>query len=367
MKFSYNKYSIRSKNLRTYRKIILMLAVIFPLQLMAQSVSNLRAQFTGCKAVVNFTLTSGNAIDLTLMYTGDGGKTWLPCTTVSGDITGQTTGNKQIVWDCYADGIRWGLVEFKINLPQTGCGSTLMEMVKVTGGTFQMGSTTGDSDEQLVHSVTLSDFCIGKYEVTQKQWYDIMGSYPGTAPSSTFGKGDNYPMYNVSWNDIVGTTGTVAYTINGISYRTDGYCYKLSYKADPALSMKYRLPTEAEWEYAARGGAQSKGYNYSGSNTLDNVAWYSSNSSSTTHTIGTKQPNELGIYDMSGNVWEWCGDWFGAYSSGTQTNPTGATNGSYRVVRGGSWGYDSTVSVRGITSSSGRDGDDVGFRLVLVP
>lgn len=118
MKFSYNKYSIRSKNLRTYRKIILMLAVIFPLQLMAQSVSNLTAQFTNCKAVVNFTLTSGSAIDLTLMYTGDGGKTWLPCTTVSGDITGQTTGSKQIVWDCYADGIRWGMVEFRIDLPK---------------------------------------------------------------------------------------------------------------------------------------------------------------------------------------------------------------------------------------------------------
>ena len=104
--------------MQTCKMIFIWLAVILPPQLAAQSVSNLTAQFTNCKAVVNFTLTSGNAIDLTLKYTGDSGKTWLPCTTVSGDITGQTTGNKQIVWDCYADGIRWGLVEFRIDLPQ---------------------------------------------------------------------------------------------------------------------------------------------------------------------------------------------------------------------------------------------------------
>jgi len=187
-------------------------------------------------------------------------------------------------------------------------------MVLVEGGTFEMGSNNGESDEKPVHSVTIKSFYIGKYEVTQKEWVEIMGTNP------SYFKGDNLPVECVSWNDV------------------QEYISKLNAKT----GGKYRLPTEAEWEYAARGGNQSKGYTYSGSNTIDDVAWYYGNSNSKTHEVGTKGPNELGIYDMSGNVWEWCSDWNGEsyYSSSPGTNPQGPTSGTYRVLRGGSWlGY----------------------------
>lgn len=188
------------------------------------------------------------------------------------------------------------------------------DMVYVEGGTFTMGATSEQgsdaySDESPAHSVTVSDFYIGKYEVTQAQWRAVMGSNP-----SNF-KGDNLPVEQVSWNDI----------------------QKFITKLNTMTGKTFRLPTEAEWEYAARGGNQSKGYKYSGSNTLDNVAWYY-NSGGKTHPVGQKQPNELGLYDMSGNVWEWCQDWYGSYSSSSQTNPTGPSSGSYRVLRGGDWG-----------------------------
>ena len=188
------------------------------------------------------------------------------------------------------------------------------DMVYVEGGTFTMGATSEQgsdaySDESPAHSVTVSDFYIGKYEVTQAQWRAVMGSNP-----SKF-KGDNLPVEQVSWNDI----------------------QKFITKLNTMTGKTFRLPTEAEWEYAARGGNQSKGYKYSGSNTLDNVAWYY-NSGGKTHPVGQKQPNELGLYDMSGNVWEWCQDWYGSYSSSSQTNPTGPSSGSYRVLRGGDWG-----------------------------
>jgi formylglycine-generating enzyme required for sulfatase activity len=207
-------------------------------------------------------------------------------------------------------------------------------MVYVAGGTFTMGGTDDEpySSELPTHSVTLSSFYIGKYEITQKEWLDVMGSWPGTAPSSSYGAGDNYPAYFVSWNDIVGTSGS-SQVINGITYYSNGFIYKLN----QMTGKQYRLPTEAEWEYAARGGASSQGYKYSGSNTVDNVAWYSSNSGYKAHAVGTKQANELGIYDMSGNVYEWCADRYGSYSSAAQTNPTGHTTGSFRVLRGGSW------------------------------
>lgn len=346
---------------------LLIFGLMVSSMLQAQRVSNLKAEFRNCTAVLKFKLTSANPVDLTLKYSGDGGKTWLACTTVSGDITGQTSGSKQIVWDCYADNIRWGLVKFKVEAPGSGCSNSFMEMVEVAGGTFQMGSLTDGPNEQPVHAVTLADYCIGKYEVTQQQWFDVMGGYPQDEPKVIYGAGSNYPVYYISWDDITGTTGSVAYSYNGVDYRTDGFCYKLSYKVDPELSYKYRLPTEAEWEYAARGGNQSKGYLYSGSNTIDDVAWYDG---ALTHEVGSKLANELGIYDMTGNVSEWCSDWYGPYNSSAQTNPVGAASGIYRIRRGGGWNNEPglcTVTLRSFNNTGVGYFSYIGFRLVVDP
>ena len=188
-------------------------------------------------------------------------------------------------------------------------------MVWVEGGTFRMGATSeqggdAESDEKPVHSVTLSGYYIGKTEVTQALWKAVMGNNP-----SRF-KGDNLPVEWVSWND----------------------CQEFIRKLNALTGQHFRLPTEAEWEFACRGGNNSRGYKYSGSNNLGSVAWHDDNSGVKTHPVATRSPNELGIYDMSGNVWEWCADWYGDYSSGAQTNPKGPYGGSYRVYRGGSWG-----------------------------
>ena len=217
-------------------------------------------------------------------------------------------------------------------------------MIKVEGGTFNMGATSeqgsdADSDEYPVHSVTLSDYYIGETEVTQELWEAVMGSNP-----SDF-SGNQKPVEMVSWND----------------------CKEFITNLNNLTGMNFRLPTEAEWEYAARGGNKSQGYKYSGGNTIGNVAWYWDNSGSATHNVKTKSPNELGTYDMSGNVWEWCEDWYGNYSSGSQTNPTGPSTGSYRVLRGGSW-YGGAkycrVSLR-LNSDPGNGYFDYGFRLAL--
>ncbi|GHS84993.1 hypothetical protein FACS1894201_04210 [Bacteroidia bacterium] len=246
-----------------------------------------------------------------------------------------------------------------------------IEMVNVPGGTATLNSATSVST-----SVNISTFQIGKYEVTQKQWCDVMGSLP-----EEFWKypdevdvlvGDNYPIFLVSWEDIVGTSGGIAgYTEKGVTYYTNGFCYKLSVKANGGTlgSKHYRLPTEAEWEYAAKGGQRTHNYTYSGSNTIGDVAWYESNWGEKLHTVGRKSANELGIHDMSGNVWEWCSDWHGdIYPSGTN-NPIGATSGSDRVARGGGWSNDAsgcTVSYRGYATPTYRS-YYLGFRLVLVP
>ena len=219
-----------------------------------------------------------------------------------------------------------------------------IEMVKVEAGTFMMGATSEmknpNSDEKPVHKVTLThDYYMGKYEVTQALWQAVMGSNP-----SNF-KGDNLPVEKVSWND----------------------CQEFISKLNSLTGRKFRLPTEAEWEYAARGGKKSRSYQYSGSSNISDVAWYYRNSDIKPHTVGTKQANELGIYDMSGNVWEWCSDWYGSYSSSSQTNPTGADSGSNRVYRGGSWddyaGYCRSSCRYSITPVIRFDG--FGLRLVL--
>jgi TonB family protein len=214
------------------------------------------------------------------------------------------------------------------------------DMVFVEGGTFQMGSNSGESDEKPVHSVTLSSFNIGKYEVTQAQWKAVTGGNP-----SNFTGCDDCPVETVSWYDV------------------QDFIRRLNSKT----SKNYRLPTEAEWEYAAKGGRKSRGYTYSGSNDLGSLAWHYINSGSKTHAVGGKQANELGIYDMTGNVGEWCSDWHGTYNSYSETNSTGASTGDFRVLRGGSWS-DIANFCRSASRSWGVPGgsyDFGGFRLVL--
>ena len=226
------------------------------------------------------------------------------------------------------------------------------EMVYVEGGTFDMGATSEQGsdaydNEYPVHSVTLDGYYIGKFEVTQELWLAVMGSWPGTAPSNVWGVGANYPAYNISWND----------------------CQEFVSMLNSLTGRTFRLPTEAEWEYAARGGKKSSHYKYSGSGNIYDVAWHRDNSGGKTHAVGTKSPNELGIYDMSGNVWEWCSDWYGDYSAGAQTNPQGPSSGSARVVRGGSWFHvarSCRVSHR-YSYDPNTSFNDFGLRLVLVP
>ena len=216
-------------------------------------------------------------------------------------------------------------------------------MMHVEGGTFTMGATSEMEnpydDEKPTHQVTLSSYYIGETEVTQALWQAVMGSNP-----STF-KGDDLPVECVSWDD----------------------CQTFISKLNALTGKRFRLPTEAEWEFAARGGNQSRHTQYSGSSRIDDVAWYCDNSSYETHPVKTKQPNELGIYDMTGNVYEWCQDWYGSYSSHAQKNPIGASSGSHRVYRSGGWGLSPgrcRSSYRSFYSPE-YSCDDLGLRLVL--
>ena len=218
------------------------------------------------------------------------------------------------------------------------------QMVEVRGGTFTMGATSeqgsdAESDEKPAHNVTLRDYYIGKTEVTQALWEAVMGNNP------SWFKGENQPVEMISWND----------------------CKEFISKLNSLTGKRFRMPTEAEWEYAARGGSKSRGYKYSGSNTLDDVAWYWDNSGRKTHPVGTKSPNELGLYDMSGNVYEWCSDWDGDYSSAEQTNPKGPDSGAYRVYRGGSWYCDAKLCRCSGRHDYGPDyrGSYLGLRLCL--
>jgi formylglycine-generating enzyme required for sulfatase activity len=220
-------------------------------------------------------------------------------------------------------------------------------MVFVSGGTFQMGGNEY-YDEKHIHQVTLSGFEIGKYEVTQTEWVAIMGSNP-----SRFAGCGNCPVENIAWNDI------------------QQFLKKLNEKYP---GKNYRLPTEAEWEYAARGGAQGAMNNlmtmYAGSESLDQIAWYSGNSGDRTHPVGQKKPNLLGLYDMCGNVYEWCNDWFGDYSVKAQNNPNGPKSGSFRVQRGGAWDVkpeDCRVANRRHRSGTIFRRDNYGFRLARTP
>jgi formylglycine-generating enzyme required for sulfatase activity len=220
-------------------------------------------------------------------------------------------------------------------------------MIYLSGGSFTMGDTRGEgtTDELPTHSVILSPFYIGKCEVTQGEWQAVMGSNP----SSGYGVGANYPVYSISWystlkfcNLLSMAEGlTPVYTILGSTNPANWGNVPSSWDDNWNAAVcdwtanGYRLPTEAEWEYAARGGTNSPDYLYAGSDDINSVAWYLSNSAENTHPVGTKAPNGIGAYDMSGNVWEWCWDWNGDYSGTAQTNPTGPAAGDTRIIRSG--------------------------------
>jgi uncharacterized repeat protein (TIGR02543 family) len=234
---------------------------------------------------------------------------------------------------------QWKLTVNLPNLGANGSGNDGDEMsingiacVLVKAGTFTMGGS--DYGNRSTQQVTLTnDYWISKYPIKQSQYQAVMGYNP-----SYFSGNANNPVESVTWNNA-----------NDFAQAVDG-----------------RLPTEAQWEFAARGGNKSEGYIYSGSNTIGDVAWYSGNSGSSTHQVGQKLPNELGIYDMSGNVWEWSGDWRGVYSSSAVTDPTGPSTGDRRIIRGGNWGADEQscrVAIRYANNPS--IGDDVGFRVVF--
>ncbi len=236
-------------------------------------------------------------------------------------------------------------------------------MVLVEGGTFRMGSASGGNDnESPVHDVTVSTFYISRYEVTQALYREVMGSSPSAADR---GIGDSHPVNKVSWYDAVKFCNRLserdglkpAYTINGASVSCD-------WSADG-----YRLPTEAEWEYAARGGKKSGGYAYAGSGSPGDVAWYKDNCGETSHPVGQKKPNELGLYDMSGNVHEWCWDFYGRYTGGSQRDPRGPASASLHMLRGGSWfsfAGGCRVTDRGGYYPGDRAGS-IGFRIVRNP
>ncbi len=321
----------------------------------APSVSNVSFRQEGTGIVITYDLVAGEPRPVTLRASGDGGNTWdVKLENISGDlgdVVAPGTG-KTVVWAAlkdYPDGRSFDALVFELTTtgyklvdPRTG-----MVLVLVEGGTFEMGDTFGDggSVEKPMHTVTVSDFYIGKTEVTQVQWEKVMGSNP----SKFLFQGAERPVETVSWEDV------------------QEFVKKLNRKS----GNRYRLPTEAEWEYAARsGGKKEKWAGTSIESELGRFAWYASNSGGQTHPVGQKEPNDLGLYDMSGNVWEWCGDWYGRgyYGQSPKENPSGPNSGEYRVLRGGSW-YNLPEFARAAyrigSWPSNRTGY-FGFRLVTV-
>ena len=304
----------------------LLLSVFTAVCSFGQTVSNVDAYQEGKNIIITYDTDMAGFVDFVYCST-DGGRTWsAPLKQVTGDVNKQVpAGSHRIVWDVLSEReklagenicfkVVTNYATFRVNGDKFTVNGVQFEMVRVEGGTFRMGATSeqgGDAerDEKPVHSVKLNTFYIGKTEVTQALWQAVMGSNP-----SHF-KGADLPVENVTWYD----------------------CQEFIQKLNSLTGRNFRLPTEAEWEFACRGGNNSNGYKYSGSNNLGSVAWYDGNSGSKTHPVATKAPNELGIYDMSGNVWGWCSDWYADYTSYSQTDPTGPQSGSFRVRRGGSW------------------------------
>jgi len=333
--------------------VVLLLIVLFALPAYAAELKNEKARQEGNRLVISFDLEGKEKeaeVNLTITVED---KTYKSSELhIEGDVGKLKTGKgKKVTWNILQDfpkGLRgeaeWELTTSGDSFADSATG---IQMVFVKGGCYQMGDTfgDGDKDEKPVHNACVSDFYIGKYEVTQGQWQKVMGSNPSRFSSC----GDNCPVEQVSWNDI------------------QGFIRKLN----ATTGKNYRLPTEAEWEYAARSGGKKE--KYSGTDdSLDDYAWYSSNSGNKTHSVGQKKPNGLGIYDMTGNVWEWCSDSYGEkyYGESPRDNPQGPSSSSYRVLRGGGWSngaQSSRAAIRSWDSPDYRYGSYLGFRVAVSP
>ncbi len=277
----------------------------------AQTITNVQARQEGLEIIISYDIEGElHGIDeIMLGISTDGGRTYKTLPNAEGDIGKHVKpGRNKEIYFLVDDALGRKNAKFKVG---TISDFTPPGMVYVAGGTFQMGSNKY-SDEKPIHTVTISSFFMDKTEVTQGQYRKVMGKNP-----SYFSGCDDCPVEKVTWHDA------------------NVYAKKVG----------KRLPTEAEWEYAARGGVETNGSSsqtkYAGSNNIKDVAWYEGNSGSKTHPVGQKDPNELGLYDMSGNVWEWCSDWYdsGYYKNSPKNNPKGPNSGTDRVLRGGSWHY----------------------------
>ena len=327
----------------------------------AQKIDNVYFRVDGMQVVVTYDFSGCESADVALYLSSNKGRSFssVPLSAVTGDVGHNVkAGRKRIVWNPlgdYPDGIT-GDVAFKVRIAGNIVGKVEgaqaqsadrvtitangvpFEMIRVEGGTFTMGATVeqlldADEDEKPAHRVTLSTYYIGKCEVTQKLWKAVMGNNP------SFHKGDIYPVEMVSWSD----------------------CQIFIKRLNELTGKKFSLPTEAQWEFAARGGNKTKHYKYAGSNDKNTVAWCDDTSDRETHPVGKKPANELGLHDMSGNVFEWCQDWYGHdyYASSPAKDPEGPDKGTwkYRVLRGDcSWGYEKSCRV------SDRNGNDVDIQ-----
>lgn len=337
--------------MKKLRCVILFLSVMVCAVCMAQTVSNVRFAQLGEQVKITYSLDQ--TADVSVYFSEDGGLTWSKLSHLTGNVGKNVpAGENAVYWDALAEYEQIVGSNICFRVMAQGAVQTVtvsgvsFRMILVEGGTFMMGATVEQgsdavAQERPVHQVTLTDYYIAETEVTQALWQAVMNA----TPSKNTGK--NLPVEMVSWND----------------------CQTFLTRLNQLTGLQFALPTEAQWEYAARGGNKSKSTKYSGGNNLKQTGWFGDNAGNKTRAVGTKQPNELGLYDMSGNVWEWCQDWYGTYSSAAQTDPEGVVYGTERVARGGSV-YRPQWMCR--TSSRNKfapiiRNNDLGLRLVLLP
>jgi formylglycine-generating enzyme required for sulfatase activity len=316
----------------------------------SQSITNIQAYPEDQKIVVKYDIdgaVTGTTYNIELFVSMDGGRIFNgPLKKVTGDVGPDIRNfkNNQIVWNVLAEYPSFVSDKVMFELHGTPNNKIEIQFESITGGYFNMGSRDGDEDARPSHKVTIGDFSIGKYEVTQEQWFKIMGYNPSVHVNCP-----DCPVDNVTYNEVIKF-------IEKLNKQTSGYYY--------------RLPTEAEWEYVANMKTANASFLYSGGNSIDAVAWYVANSAGSTHSVGKKSPNNLGIFDMSGNVAEWCLDYYSPlyYRSSTGINPQGPASGRSRVIRGGSW--NQAASLCRVYSRSYEDpgykSSNIGFRLVKI-